>query len=307
MQRAATIAWLLLLLGACASPGSKPVTYSRGQMQQTIATLSKATDADSLAAAGLLLSLGDHGDQSLTWLARATAAAPARPDLAWLQIQICLRLPPCQADPLSERLRKLDPANGAGWLGLLGRPDSPSTDALKEAALLAISQSDHVNIYWTTLISRLTGAAARPGILSIQEAELSVIGTLSAEDIPSYRVISDVCARGQATLGDNLETCRGIARALERGDTYSTEMMGIAIARHVWSEAAPEWKAATRARAVYEYRSGLMQHLEESRPWNREVAGDYLRLCARYSREQDVVRARLLDAGVKADPPARQP
>jgi len=310
MQKVATNVWLLLLtvLGACASSGPKPVAYSRKHLQQTIAELSRRPDADSLAAAGLLLSLGNHGDEPLALLARATGAAPDRPDLVWLQVQMCLRLPPCQPEPLSEHLRRLAPTNGAGWLGLLvlGRPDSPDTDAVKEAALLAISQSDRVDIYWTTLISRLTSAAARPGVMSIREAELSIIGVLSAQDIPTYRVLADVCVRGQPTPGDNLATCRGIARALEGGDAYITEMMGIAIARHVWPENAPEWKAATRARAVYEYRSGLMLHLEESRPWDRRVADNYLTLCARYSREQDVVRARLLDAGMKADPPVQQ-
>jgi len=307
VQRVATITWPLLvtLLAACASSDPKRVTYSREHIQRTIAELSKAPDADSLAAAGLLLNSGNHEVQSLALLARATTTATDRPDLAWLHIQMCLKVPSCQPEPMSERLRSEDPTNGAGWLALLGRADSPGAAARREAALLAISQSDRVDIYWTTLIGRLTSAAARPGFMSIQEAELAVIGALSAQDIPSYRVISDVCVRRGADVLDNLETCRGVARALERGDTYATEMIGIAIAKRVWPEASPEWTAATRARAIYEYRTGLMQHLEASRPWDRQAADNYLSLCARYPREQDVVRARLLDAGMKAEPPVQ--
>ncbi|HEY3786523.1 MAG TPA: hypothetical protein VGL55_14700 [Steroidobacteraceae bacterium] len=246
--------------------------------------------------------------QSLSLLARAAALAPQRADLAWLQIQICLKLTACDPEPLGERLRTLDPSNGAGWFGLLARASLSGDQHSEEAALLAISATDRVDIYWTTLISRLTSAAARVGVMSIQEAELSVIGLLSAQDIPTFRVISDACVRGHPTLDEEIQMCRGIARAMERGDTYITEMIGIAIARSAWPETSPDWKAAAHARSVYEYRSELLQHLEVHQPWDRRVAEHYLALCSRYSREQDVVRARLIAAGKKADPPiTRQP
>jgi hypothetical protein len=41
---------------------------------------------------------------------------------------------------------------------------------------------------------------------------------------------------------------RGIAKALQNGDTYITKMIGVAIAKRVWPEDSPEWKAAAEDR-----------------------------------------------------------
>lgn len=304
MQGRSALAWLLLplFLGACASHPPRAKLYQQ-HAQQTIAELVKKGDADSLAAAGLLNMQGQQQPPSLTLLARATALAPQRPDLAWLQIQICGKLSSCDSQPMEARLRALDPSNGAGWFGLLARADASGDQRSKEAALRAISATDRVDIYWTTLISRLTGAAARAGVMSTQEAEVSIIGLLAADAIPAYRVVADTCVRGHPTVDEDIQKCRGIARAMQRGDTYITEMIGIAIARNVWPESSPEWQAAVHARSVYEYRSGILQHLDARQPLDRRAADNYLALCTRYPREQDVERARLLAAGMKADPP----
>ena len=122
---------LLFVLGAflsgCAtSPEARTAQVER-HAQQTALVLAKRTDADSLAAAGVLsrggiLSEDRHPDRSLSLLAQAAADAPERPELAWLQAQACQEAPPCEAEPLERRLRVLDPSNGAGgWARALVR------------------------------------------------------------------------------------------------------------------------------------------------------------------------------------------
>jgi len=306
-SRVATIAALLVpmvLAAACTASRGTRHPNPRQDMERTIAFLSKRSDPDSLAAAGVLL-LRTQADQGLLLLARATAAAPSRVDLAWLQIQVCLRIPSCASQPMEVHLRTLDPSNGAGWLGALNRAESAGDASAKGAALLHISHADRVAIYWTTLISRLTPAVARAGVLPLPQAEVAVIGMLAAADIPPYKIIADYCIRGQLADDQDVALCRGIGRALERGDTYATELIGIAIARHVWPENSAEWKAAAYARSVYEYRTNLLAHLEAHVALDRHAAEGYLALCAKYPREQDVARARLLEAGEKPDPPAQ--
>jgi hypothetical protein len=86
------------------------------RFELAISRLEEKTDADSLAAAGLLRTVDRKPDVAVDLLARATGQAPERADLAWLQIQICQRVSSCNAELLEAQLRVLDPSNGAGWL-----------------------------------------------------------------------------------------------------------------------------------------------------------------------------------------------
>jgi hypothetical protein len=97
--------------------------------------------------------------------------------------------------------------------------------------------------------------------------------------------------------------CRGVAQAFEQGDTYITEMIGVAIAKRVWPEQSVEWRAASEARQVFEYRSKLAATLESDGSKAR-TAETYLALCSENRREQDVDRALLIRAGLRPDPPS---
>jgi hypothetical protein len=289
-----------LLLGCTATDEAHRANAER-HAERAIGALSKKSDADSLAAAGLLSS-GQRSEQSLSLLTRAIAVAPERADLVWLQAQICLKVAPCDPEPMELRLRSLDPSNGAAWLGVLARADSSKDDNRKEAALAAISRSDRVDIYWTTLIARLSRASAQTKMMSLPEAEQMVIGFLAAQAIPAYGVASKSCKGDRLERADIIEVCRGLAKAFEGGDTYITEMIGTAIAQRVWPEGSPEWKAATDARRVYAYRSKLWGKLD-AEPWSESTAEGYLALCAGNHREQDVLRARLIETGASPEPP----
>src|SRR6267378_1385580 len=156
-SRLALLVVLPPLLSGCATSPEARVAQAQRHAQQAGTVLAKRTDADSLAAAGLL-SLGTVRDQSMPLLTRATQAAPERPELVWLQAQACQRLPSCDPEPMERRLRALDPSNGAGWMGALARANTSRDLVAIDAALAALSQSERVDIYHTTLIARLSRA-----------------------------------------------------------------------------------------------------------------------------------------------------
>jgi hypothetical protein len=287
-----------LLIGCATSPAAKLAADKR-YLQGVATALVKQTDADSLAAAGLL-SLPSRPDDSLALIGRAIAAAPERADLLWLQAQVCQEVTRCDPEPIERHLRELDPSNGAGWMGALARANSSRNDKAMEAALAAIGHSDRLDIYWTTLIARLSRATAQTKTISLEEADIVIIGVLAAYAIPAYGGISHACKAERLQRAEIIEDCRGVAGALERGDTYVTEMIGVAIAKRVWPEDSPEWKAAAEARRTFEYRSKFWPALDIRDMSHTE---EYLTLCAQNRREQDVLLAQLIAAGKNPNPP----
>jgi hypothetical protein len=269
------------------------------RMEQAADLLGSRTDADSLAAAGLLVSMKDR-DRSLHLIEKATADAPDRPDLVWLQIQFCQAVPTCDPQPMEERLKSLDVRNAASWLGTLTRADKANDEQAKSAALAAISRSDRLDIYWTRLVARLSRATAKTKAVSLTEAEIVVIGILAAQAIPAYQVLSNACKGERLKRDDVVEVCRGIAKALQNGDTYITEMIGVAIAKRVWPEGSLQWKEAMEARRSWDYRFNF---LKESDAWNFAHTDEYITLCAQNRREQDVYKAELIASGKNPDPP----
>jgi hypothetical protein len=287
-----------MLIGCVTSTTTKQAG-AENQLQRAIAILAMRTDADSLAAAGLL-SIPSHRDESLSLITRALEAEPERPDLVWLQSQVCRESPPCDPVPMERRLRELDPSNGAGWMGALARANSAKDDEAKGAALTAISHSDHVDIYWTTIIAHLWRAIDGTKVLSSWQAEVTVIGVLAAQAIPAYLPIGNACKGERLQRPEIIEVCRGIAISLERGDTYVTEMIGVGIAKRVWPEDSPEWRAAADARRLYEYRAKASAQLEA---WSVTHADQTLAMYAHNRSEQDVLLAQLVATGKNPNPP----
>lgn len=270
------------------------------QLEQTIAALKRMTDADSLAAAGLL-SIGKHPDQSLPLFERAIAASPMRADLTWLQVEVCIKVGTCDPVPIESRLREVDPSNAVGWSGALARAYASNEGEAIDAALAAIGHGDRFDTYWTTLISRLSEAVMRVQKRSPLAAVETIIGYMAAEPIPGYGTAAKACMGDRLQRAAVIEACRGVARAFQQGDTYLTEMMGVAIAKRVWPEDSPEWKAAVEARRVYDYRSKLWHEVSLS---DNAHIGEYLNLCSKYRREQDVWTAEIIAAGGDPTPPA---
>lgn len=303
LSRAICLAILPMLLQGCASSEDR----LNREISRSVVTLERQEDADSLAAAALL-SGNDifgtgHKDQkhAASLIARATSAAPNRADLAWLQARLCQEAPPCDAQAFDIKVRTLDPSNGAGWLGALTRSWDARDDAGMNEALRAIGQTDRVDVYYTGLVAKLTPKIAQAGSTSLGEASVPLIGSLASLTIPAYESASKACKGDRLSQNGVVGLCRGLARAFENGDSFITEMVGIAIAKRVWPENSPQWQAAVDARQLYEYRTKLWGEL----PLQTEASVHrYVALCSQYRREQDVLRAELIDAGKNPDPPA---
>jgi hypothetical protein len=292
---------MALTCSACANSPDAQIATSQRRNEQVLAALTQRNDADSLAAAGLM-SIGNHTDQSLPLIARSTATAPERADLVWLQSQLCRQFSPCDPEPLELRLRELDPSNGAGWFGALARASSTKNAADIDAALASIGQADRIDIYWTTLVAHLSRAAARTGKISLEDAEVSIVGYLAAEAIPAYQYVSTACKGERLQNQKILADCRGVAKSFQRGDNLVTEMIGVSISKRVWPEDSPEWKSAAEARRVYEYRAKFFAKLDLH---GEKGAKEYLALCDQHRREQDVFAAQLVAAGYDPNPPAQ--
>jgi hypothetical protein len=290
---------LLLTCAACASSDAR-IAKAQKRTDQTIAALAKMTDADSLAAAGLLTGKGSA--ESLSLLARAVAAAPNRADLVWLQVARCAQLPSCDPVPFEQRLRELDPTNGVSWWSALARAGAAKGSEGLNTALIAISHSERLDIYWTTLIAHLSRAVANTKRMSLQESEVAVIGYLAALPIPPYQFVSTSCKGDRLQEPGVTEICRGVAKALQNGDTYLTEMIGVAIAKRVWPEESTEWKAAAEQRRVYDYRSKLFVKLSYRLMKHPD---EYLTLCEQSRREADLFAAQLIAAGYDPNPSGR--
>jgi len=250
-----------------------------------------------------IFSLDKHRDQSLTLMARAVANAPNRPDLVLLQSQLCQKISHCDPEPIELRLRQLDPRNGEGWMGAFVRGEASGDREATDAAFTEISRSDRVDVYWTGLIARLTRAVAGTKALSVEDAGVIVIGYLAAEPLPGYTDSSRRCKGEPLDRAGAVDICRGVAKAFQQGDTYLTEMIGVAVAKRVWPEDSPEWKAAADARRRYEYQSKLWMKLEA---YTLSHAEEYLTLYAQNHREQDVFTAQIIAAGEDPNPPSAQ-
>jgi hypothetical protein len=289
---------LLSLLALPASAETQEAKSAR-RTEETIAALTRMTDPDSLAAAGLL-SLDKHRGQSLPLIARAIDASPRRADLVWLQIETCQKVSLCDPEPMEQHLRELAPSNGAGWFGSLARADAAKDDDARDAALKAIGHSERVDIYWTTLTAHLSRAAARTGKMSLEQASTSIIGYLAAEAIPAYSSASAACKGDRLLRAEIVESCRGVGKSFQRGDNYLTESIGHSIAKRLWPEDSPDYKSAAEARRVIDYRSKLVMKLNQR---GEKAIEEYITLCEKYGREQDVFLAQMIAAGENPNPP----
>jgi hypothetical protein len=236
----------------------------------------------------------------LPLIERAIAASPMRADLIWLETEVCLKEGSCDPAPIEQRLRVADPVNAAGWLGALVRAKSSGDERATEAALEAVGRERRFDIYWTPLISRLSEAVIKGHKMSSQEAVTLIAGYLAAAPIPGYEAATKACEGDAIKRADVNAACRGVARAFQEGDTYLTEMIGVAIAKRVWPEQSPEWKAAAAEHRVYDYRSKLWLTLDVD---DDAHAARYLALCGKYRREQDLWSAQILAAGKNPNPP----
>jgi hypothetical protein len=299
------IALAAILCTGCTTDGAwQQAAYNR-KIQHTEQLLIAAGDADSLAAAAML-SIGPTVSpvQRLTLIARAVLKAPDRPDLVWLNIRLCTQVDTCNPEPLEAQLRALDPDNGAAWFDSIGRSGTRHDVVAVRKDLSAIATSSRFDTYWNATIVHITNAILKTHTMDLPTALVATIGMASAMTIPPYQTIVNACKGDPLKDPDVLSTCRQVSTDMRGGDTYLTEMVGIAIAMRAWPEGSPTYVDAFSARRVAHYRMDADGKLSPHRFLSSEYAAKRLQLMMEKKTEQEVNLAEILNARWSPNPPS---
>jgi hypothetical protein len=263
----------------------------------TRAALLAAGDVDSLEAAALLTP--KPVVERLQLVLRAAAAAPARIDLAWLALALCIPVESCDVAPLEARLRALDPGEGSAWMGTLARTAAGTSQFA--AAFAGAAGSDRVDIYWNPLIVHVAQAVMRTRTMEDQQAVVLAIGLGAAQAIPPFQQLVRPCK--DVSQPENLGTCRKLSAALRHGDSFLVESLGLSIARRLWPASSDEYREATEQTRVLHYR---LRTLGATVPDLTSEAGAnrYLGFLAGHRTEQEAFVAALVERGISPSPPA---
>jgi hypothetical protein len=90
---------------------------------------------------------------------------------------------------------------------------------------------------------------------------------------------------------------------MRRGDTYLTEMVGIAIAKQAWPEESPAYLDAVSAGRIGHYRMDVDGKIGLHHLLSSDYAAKRLRLMTEKRTEQEVILAEILIARVSPNPP----
>lgn len=296
---------VFLLCAGCAANGARQAAAYERNIQRTTTALLAAGDADSLAAAALL---GDwpKGDpaERLTLISRAVAAAPDRPDLIWLNIGVCIQIESCDPTPLATQLQAVDYANGAAWSVSIGRAGKTNDAAAVRKNLAAISTSARFDTYWNATIVHATDAVRRTKTMDLQLAFTATIGAAAAMTIPPYQSIVNACKGESLNNPDVVATCRQVASVMRCGDTYITEMVGLAIAKRAWPEGSAEYLDAASAKRVARYRMDTAGKIGLHHLGTSQYAAKMLQLMSEHQTEQEVNLAEIMNAKLSPNPPS---
>jgi hypothetical protein len=294
-----------MLCAGCATDGVRQRAAYDRKIQRTERLLIAAGDADSLAAAALL-SIGPGVDpvRRLTLIARAVSEAPDRPDLVWLNVRICTQVDGCNPEALEAQLRALDSDNGAAWFDSIGPAAGRNDEAAVRKSLAAIETSTRFDTYWNTTIVHVTDAMLRTKTIDLRTAFTAAIGVAAATVIPPYQAILNACKGESLKDHEFVATCRQVASVMRRGDTYMTELVGLAIAKRTWPEGSAEFVGAVSARRVIHYRIHIDGQISLDRVWSSRYAAKRLHLMTKYRTEQEVVSTEILNAKMDPNPPS---
>lgn len=270
--------------------------------ERTRTALIKAGDPDSLEAAAFFgRAWGDQPPESLALISRAAAAAPERPDIAWLRLELCVRVKTCDPKPIEVSLRALDPGNGAAWTGSLERMDELGDMTATLEVIDSIAGADHFYTYWNPTIVHVAHAVMRTDTMGPSAALIATIGVGAAQPMP-YQPFMRACREEPLGQPQAVTTCRRLAAVLRRSDETLTEMLGVTIAQRVWPKDSPEYCEAAAAHRRLRYRLDMESEVAERYPEDDAHAQRYLALLADHPTEQEVVDTEIRSAGLNPDP-----
>jgi hypothetical protein len=310
-------ALLLLLLAvstACVQPATRAdFGHSSADYSAMSDKLAAKGTANSLATAALLKRFGTEPDKgSYELAAKAVALAPDRTDLAWLEVRFCVAVPGCNLPAREENLRRLDPANSAGWLGSLNRALAKGDTAGVDAALAGLGDAGQFNVYFDPLvviashelISERQKQLGSLGHDQVATATMTMIGVVAASVLPGFQAVNAACSNESLENTPRIESCRKVGQAFEHGDTYIVEGLGLSLQQHLWPEDSPEAHGVKDRLRVIQYRLEEYSRLPISSPRAADLPADYLDVLQQQKREQDASLVYFKRAGVPFDPPA---
>lgn len=298
---------LVLLLAGCASsppqPGgpAAPVAGDNNEVDQmaTTALALWGTDASS------------RGSQALTQIQKAAAAAPERAEIQWLHLRICSEVPGCDPQPIETRLRKLDPTSGVVWLGPLARAQTRGDARAEEQILEVMTKATHFNIYWTTLIAKLSPPLSRTPVATsvaqtvptpLTNAMNGTIGWLSSLATAAFKSVSSACDEQSVREPATRVRCEQIAQALQRSDTTLAEGMGLGIAQRLAIPDSAGAQQLTEKVQTLRHQNQAAGAVTAAQVEKDKFSEQMLKLMAQLKKEQDVSRAILRWAGQSLTP-----
>ncbi|HEX2494293.1 MAG TPA: hypothetical protein VHK24_10995 [Steroidobacter sp.] len=270
-----------------------------------------AADPDALLAAALRSwSVENNPEQALRLAAQATAAAPTRAEAVLFHLRLCAETPRCETQPLEVLLKKLAPDNGVVWLSALKRAQTTADEQGEAQILAAMSRAREFNVYWTTLVQRLTTAthnAPPPRTGEQVSAPLAtalneVVARLSALTVPAFSPIPAACTRESAREPERRAVCERIAQALERGDTYIAEGLGLGLAQQFAAPGSASANEIEQRIDALGYRNRTAGAIVAAQVERDKFSAELLELMKKVPREQDVYLAILRWAGQPLTP-----
>jgi hypothetical protein len=294
-----------VLVAACASAPSQKSTVPSGG--------GGSGNADELAASALTLWAGDgaRGSQALAQIQRAAQSAPQRPELLWMQTRICSDTPGCEPESIEAQLRKLDPDSGTVWLGPLGRAQARKDTRTEDQILDVMTKAAHFNVYWTTLVARLTPpvsrspvatAVAQPAPTPLTNALNSTVGYLSRMTTQAFSPLSIACDAQQVREPERRVRCDRIAQILQKSDTTLAEGVGLGIAQRLTLPNSQTSMQIIERINTLSHQNQTSGAIVAAQVEKEKFSDQMLKLMSESKREQDVSKAILRWAGQPLTP-----
>jgi hypothetical protein len=185
-----------------------------------------------------------------------------------------------------------------------------------------MSRAERFDLYWTTLVWRLTqahyvaSAASRddpqaqrkrnpdtqPVVAALTAAMNDVTGWLSRIDTSALQSVTSSCRPQPAVESAVLASCKRIAAAMQHSDTTLVEGLGLGIARRLTTPQSADAAELDERIATLSYRSETASVIMQGQLERERFTAQVLQLMKTLPREQDVSRAILRWAGRPLSP-----
>jgi hypothetical protein len=292
-------------LAACSSA---PVKNPGADGAAPIKIRAGSTD-EVLASAVVAYRTNQTPAQMLAFVRAAAERSPERADAAWLHAHVCSFVPGCQPEPLEARLKVLDSRNGVVWMGALDRAQRQNDRALETQVLEAMSGSEYFDAYWNSLLWRVAvalkalpapkaPAGTDPLMAALDETSL----WLSVVALPRFEPIARACSAARLADTSIAARCTRVGNALQNGDTYIAEGVGLGIAERAAQPGTPEAFTVAERIETSRYRRLTASRVMAVQLDKNKFSQELVELTQKLRREQDVSLAVLRWAGEPITP-----